>query len=398
VNLSLFLFLALFQISTLGSKPRTLILLSLDGFRHDYPERTKTPALDQMEREGGRIKRLIPVYPSQTFPAHASLATGVSAGRHGIINNLFRDRKRGIYKHSNQASWYEVPPLWIYATQQGRRAHVYHWIGSEGAWKGSEPTFWRAYDPKVKDEEKLESILGWLRGAEAERPELIMAYLNGCDRSGHHFGPHSPEVIACIQHNDQLLGGLLKGLKEIRERWPLALFVVSDHGMTETRGTLNPWRALEGAPFEFDLQATGPVAHLYLKNQKGSIKAVRALAAKLPHSKIYSQEELPTAWGYQHNLRTGDLVWVADFGWRFDAKAPGLYSQEEVSGYRGHHGHAPEIPDMGALLYAWGDGIRAGAQLKRARAVDLFPSLCQLMRIPSPKGLEGRVLKGLLAP
>ena len=52
---------------------------------------------------------------------------------------------------------------------------------------------------------------------------------------------------------------------------------------------------------------------------------------------------------------------------------------------------------MGAILYAWGDGVRVGAGLEEARAVDLFPSLCQLMGLPVPEGLDGAALGALLS-
>ena len=62
----------------------TVILLSWDGTRWDYPDRRKLPALERMAREGVRAERLIPVFPTSTFPNHVSLATGAPVDRHGI--------------------------------------------------------------------------------------------------------------------------------------------------------------------------------------------------------------------------------------------------------------------------------------------------------------------------
>jgi len=48
----------------------TVILISLDGFRCDYADRFKTPTLNRLAREGVRATRMIPSFPTITFPNH----------------------------------------------------------------------------------------------------------------------------------------------------------------------------------------------------------------------------------------------------------------------------------------------------------------------------------------
>ncbi len=86
-----------------GAAP-TVILLSWDGVRHDYPDRGQLPALARMMREGARAEKLLPVFPSSTFPGHVSLATGTYPDRHGIVDNRFIDRQRGRFEMENDAS------------------------------------------------------------------------------------------------------------------------------------------------------------------------------------------------------------------------------------------------------------------------------------------------------
>jgi predicted AlkP superfamily pyrophosphatase or phosphodiesterase len=74
----------------------TVIIVSLDGVRHDYLDRAPFPAFDRIAREGLRAARLVPVYPSNTFPGHVSLATGATPAVHGIVDNLFWDRARRV--------------------------------------------------------------------------------------------------------------------------------------------------------------------------------------------------------------------------------------------------------------------------------------------------------------
>ena len=64
-----------------------LILISIDGFRWDYFNRTETPHFDELIAGGVQAESLIPVFPSKTFPNHYSIVTGLYAENHGIVAN-----------------------------------------------------------------------------------------------------------------------------------------------------------------------------------------------------------------------------------------------------------------------------------------------------------------------
>src|SRR4051812_2968138 len=58
---------------------RTVVVwISIDGMRHDYVDRYQLPTLGRLMREGAYSRQLVPVFPSLTFPSHASEITGVS--------------------------------------------------------------------------------------------------------------------------------------------------------------------------------------------------------------------------------------------------------------------------------------------------------------------------------
>src|SRR4026209_829855 len=68
----------------------TVILVSFDGFRWDYPSKVPTPNLRRLMERGGHARNLIPSFPSKTFPNHYSIVTGLYPGHHGIVaNNIF---------------------------------------------------------------------------------------------------------------------------------------------------------------------------------------------------------------------------------------------------------------------------------------------------------------------
>ena len=66
-----------------------LILVSLDGFRWDYCDLypAETLHLRQLKNEGVSARGLIPVFPSNTFPNHYTLVTGLYPAHHGIVDN-----------------------------------------------------------------------------------------------------------------------------------------------------------------------------------------------------------------------------------------------------------------------------------------------------------------------
>jgi len=371
--------------------PRTVVLISLDGMRHDYPIRVAAPTFARLAAEGATADRLIPPYPSQTFPGHATLATGVTAERHGIVNNRFKDRVRGAFNYGEEASWYDAMPLWVYTTRQGLTTYVDQWVGSRGPWQGTEPAEVHHFEKGSDDDDRLDRLLAWLH--RPAPPRLVMSYWLGCDKAGHGEGPDTSEVRDCTEATDDRLARLSAGLAALP--YPTALVVVADHGMTRTEGSVDLYRAVEALDFAVEVIPSGTVAHLFVAPQR--IDATLALVRSLPHLQAWrgdaapgTPDALPAALHYHHPTRTGDVVVATTWGWHFDGRQGRVIP--------GHHGHDPEKPEMGAVFYAWGDGIRPGSRAQAPRAVDIMPTLCQLLGLPIPAGLDGRVLSEILLP
>jgi hypothetical protein len=100
--------------------------------------------------------------------------------------------------------------------------------------------------------------------------------------------------------------------------------------------------------------------------------------------------------------RSGDVVAVALPPYQFDAATPG--SLIAPSGFFGQHGYLPDLVDLGhnvnmhATFVAAGAGIRTlHQQIPDLQAVDLAPTITQLLGIPAPDNTQGHVLEGILA-
>ena len=92
---------------------RYVVVLSMDGFRSDYPSRAHTPTLDSLANVGVR-STFRPCYPSVTFPNHYSMATGLHPDHHGLVNNFFYDAELdSSYRMGNlDPQFYGGEPIW----------------------------------------------------------------------------------------------------------------------------------------------------------------------------------------------------------------------------------------------------------------------------------------------
>lgn len=379
-----------------------VVLLSWDGVRHDYPERTELPALARMARDGVRAGRLVPVYPSSTFPTHVSLATGTYPDRHGIIDNRFLDRSRppgeDRFDKSADADWIEAEPLWIAAERQGAPAAVYFWPGSETDWRGRRPGRREApFDGRRPEADKVDRILQWLALPDGERPRLVMSYWGGADDAGHDRGPDHAAVQAALRTQDAELARLLSGIDALG-LWPrLTLIVVSDHGMTRAGPYLDVRRALARAGIDARVTGTA-LAQIYLEDPAQRDAAVAALTALEP-LEVYARDDIPPSWRVTHARRTGDLVAAAPvpyvLSWPGGA-AGWLRSAAQRLGFEfGVHGHHPEHPDMAGIFYAYGRGVHRDLVLPEVQQVDVAASVALLLGIDPPRDSEGRPIPGI---
>jgi predicted AlkP superfamily pyrophosphatase or phosphodiesterase len=379
-----------------------VILLSLDGVRHDYLDRDALPAFARVAREGLRADGILPVFPSSTFPNHVSLATCASPDRHGIVANSFLDRERGLFDYENDASWIQAEPLWAAAERQGVRAATFFWVGSETPWEGVGATHRKApFDTSVPDDEKVDQILAWLDLPAAERPRLVMSWWHGADEAGHAHGPDAPEVHEAMKEQDRELGRLLAGL-DARSAWgTTTLLLVSDHGMTALSESLDPLDVLGEQGIEGRFVSGGPFGHLFLDDPARAAEAAAALDA-LPQVEAWTAAALPERFHYRHPTRIGDVFVLAEPPLRLGGGSTLLdlrFALGSLLGRtQGAHGYDPaRHPEMRGIFLAAGRGVPAGVRSGDVRALDVAPTAARLLGIEPPRGCEGAPI-GAIAP
>jgi len=378
-----------------------VLLISLDGFRWDYCDlySAETPNLRRLKAEGASARGLIPVFPSNTFPCHYSIATGLRPSHHGIINNRFFDSSTGRYFSYNQpasnhdGSWWGGEPIWITARRQGRASACYFWPGSEAEIGGLRPTFWKPYDYSVAFENRLAELIDWLKLPVQERPAVITFYLEEANSVGHAAGPGSTELGQAIKKLDAQVGAILARAEA--EQIALNVVVVSDHGMTalsvERVVILDDYVDLETVQMDFE----GPVAGL--RPNDGDVAALMTKLAKLPaHVKAYRVEDLPGHLAVTPNLRQPPIWILVDEGWHLQRRSWFKTKQNAYS--KGEHGYDPAFKSMQGILIVHGPAFRAdGACIEPVESIHVYNLLCAAAGLkPAANDGDERLVRALL--
>src|SRR5690554_5305998 len=170
---------------------QTVVLISIDGFRHDYIELHAAPNIAAIAKQGVRSAGLIPVYPSKTFPNHLSIVTGQYPSNHGIVDNNFYDTERKQHYRMGDgvkdSSWLTTMPIWNLAEFQGVKAATFFWPESEARINGRTASYFYKYSTPTPDRQRVDQIIQWLTLPKAARPRLVTGYFSVVDTIGHRF-------------------------------------------------------------------------------------------------------------------------------------------------------------------------------------------------------------------
>ncbi len=381
--------LCLLGASSAPPAPPSAVLLTVDGVRWDYPERFGLPAFAEMARKGLRVRRLLPPFPSLTWVCHATLATGTYPDKHGIAANAFLDRESDTrFAKEPEAKWLLEPPLWVLAERAGLKSAVISWPLSDGDWRGVSPSYRRGFQKGRggSDEESVRYLLDLLRMPPAERPRLLLCWTSGADDEGHEEGPDGPGVRKAMARCDRLVARLRKGIAALGPKNPVVLLVASDHGMSAVEKTIDLASLVPKKGFFPYIAASGPMANLYVKDERQKAQVLAALKDLPGGCRVYPREACPAELHYAACPRAGDLVVLAPPHATFRA-----FSRSPVPPppLKGNHGYPPDDPDVQGVLYLEGPGIPSGRVLPEASAVDVAPTLCRLLGIAPPPRADG---------
>ena len=365
-----------------AEKEATVIVISMDGMRHDISKSSDLDAFERIATMGLKAEHLIPVYPSTTYPGHVSLATGVYPDQHGILHNSFYDSKEGYFNYPDQGDLIDVPPIWVLAEQAGIPAAVFFWVGSETDWNDVGASFRKApFDASVSEETKIKQITEWLDLDDKIRPRLIMSYWDGIDTIAHQEGPTGPLIKKQILRQNKLLKKLLHEI-DTRDAWDyISLFVVSDHGMTKVSNYIILRDLIQQSGIKIRASSGPAVAHLFM-DQKSKVAAL-SFFSKQDNIQAYDQHDLPESFHLNHPTRTGDIVLITD--------PPNMFTNSVNAQPKGMHGYSPQLADMKGIFYAIGAEIEH-KELGPVHQIDLAPTIADILGIKDTYHMQGKAI------
>jgi predicted AlkP superfamily pyrophosphatase or phosphodiesterase len=393
----LFLFLLCFLspgIYAQSEKPY-VIMLSMDGFRWDYPDKCATPNLDKIGEEGVKASSLRPSFPSKTFPNHYTIATGLYPDHHGIVGNSFFDPPTGRhYSIGNlqaemDSSFYGGEPIWVTAEKNGITSATLFWVGSTAAVEGIRATYWKKYDQSISYSARLDTVIYWLRLPEEKRPHLILMYMEEPDHTGHDEGPDGKGTLRQAERLDSLIGIFMEKLSALPFASQINFIALSDHGME----SISPDRYVKLADYmdkSWFTQIEGNSPILTLQADSLHYQPAWDALQKIPHVTVWKHGEVPDSLHFGTNQRTLDFILLADSSW---SVAPG----NKISTMLGNHGWNPYQKDMQAIFYAEGPAFKVGYKSPTFENVNIYPLICYILGIkPAPNDGKLENIKALL--
>ena len=366
-----------------GQRPTPLLLISIDGFRHDYFDLTDTPALDRLISGGLKADSLHHVFPTKTFPTHYSIVTGLHPGSHGIVaNNMWDPRRDARFSLGNREAvgdgyWYQAgEPIWVTAERQGLTAATFFWPGSEARIDRIRPTYWKPYNGDVPHDERIDQVLEWMDLPPGERPDFYTLYFSTVDSAGHRHGPRADPVASALADVDQHLGRLLDELEQRDLLDRINILLVSDHGMG--RVDFDRYILLDDY---LDLSRVrvsdwGPAAQIWAADLSAD-EIVRALDGAHPHLRVWRRDDIPKRYHFDNHHRVPDVLAEADPEWMISNKP--YMAGRSLYSLLGMHGWDPAWQEMHGAFVGHGPAFPPGSSAPAVRSVDLYELMAHLL-------------------
>lgn len=355
-----------------------VVVVSFDGFRWDYTDLYDTPNFDSITSLGVKAERMIPSFPTKTFPNHYSLATGLYPDNHGIINNSFyAGDLDGIYRIGDRdmvsnPDAYFGEPIWVTAEEQGIKSASYFWVGSEAPIKGTFPTYWEKYDGSIPYMNRVDQVIKWLKLPLENRPGLVMLYFDEPDRTGHIAGPLHTETGEMIKYLDSVLGYLRQKIAALEYGDRVNLVVLSDHGMgtISTNKYVNMYDYIEEDWMDF-IVGGNPV--YLIDPAEGYDDSITIALNSVEGVQAWQKEDIPEHLHYGDSPRFPGIVVVADSTWSIGTRTDSL-------GYTGGaHGYDNTFTQMHTIFFAEGPAFKKGYTSVAFPNVDVYSILTHIL-------------------
>lgn len=424
--------------------------MSADALVTEDLELLKTlPNYQKYVAGGARTESMLSVYPSVTYAAHTSMATGCVPGKTGILCN-FERLEPAVFEHP----WVlthdkvRVPDIFTAAKQAGLSTASVFWpvTGNHpdvdyliNEWPGCAPDLpidealatqgssremqeiARMYAKEMKRTGDHPGCDYFVADCAAEIirrhvPDLIMLHPANVDGARHGNGVFSPKVTQAVHETDNMIGIVCRAMEAAGYADKFNFILVSDHGQLDMKRVVNVntlfadlgWISvdMQGKVSDWSVWAisSGLSSFVILRDPKddafrqevGHTLREMAQDGLCGFGEILDEKQARDRYGLW-----GDFSFVIETdgctGFGDDFRHPSIARCRDISDYRqgwATHGHTPEKGPQ-PVFCAKGPAFKENCVAPEGKILDLAPTLAAAMGIPYFE-CDGRVLETLL--
>lgn len=424
------------------------IVMSADALVTEDLELLKTlPNYKKYVAGGARTESMLSVYPSVTYAAHTSMATGCVPGKTGVLCN-FERLEKGKYDWALDHKFVKVPDIFTAAKRAGLTTASVFWpvTGNHpdvdyliNEWPGCAPNLpiAEAFASQGSSEEVLNIARMYEKemvrtgvhpgcdyfvadcAAEIIRryaPDLTMLHPANVDGARHGFGVFSEEVSQAVKETDDMIGIVCRAMEAAGYAGKFNFILVSDHGQLDMKRVVNintlfadlgwidadkdgkviDWSAWAiSSGFSSFVQLRDPYDEAFKQEVERTLRGM-AEDGLCGFGDILNEEQAKERYGlwgqFSFVIETDGFTGFGD-----DHKHPSIARCRDISDYRqgwATHGHQPEKGPQ-PVFCAKGPAFKENTVGKSGKIYDLAPTLAKAMGIPYFE-CDGKALTELL--
>ncbi|MEU9337468.1 alkaline phosphatase family protein [Streptomyces sp. NPDC048290] len=219
-----------------GTSKDKVLIIGMDGLRHDRIDAADAPHLKAMMREGTYGTSLLyagPMAATSSGPGWSTIATGVWPDKHGVKDNTFTGKNYTRYPGLLARLAQLRPALSTYAAVDWKPLDTQGTVTPGADAKlvlDGDADGYPAHDATIAAD--TESIL------RDQNPDVLFVYFGQSDIVGHNSGAASQAYLNQIAVQDAYLGRLRAAIQArptyATERW--TVIVATDHGHLDAGG------------------------------------------------------------------------------------------------------------------------------------------------------------------
>lgn len=412
-----------------------LIVVSMDALiQEDLEYLSQKPAFGWLLSHCAQVDRVKSIYPTLTYPCHATMATGCLPAKHGVINNNhFIPGKvsppwlwyHDVYKAKDLLDACKEKGLTTACVgwpSMGKHPHADYLVGEIAATKaktdeefradylatGTTPELWdAACAPHIylRTQEKCVAAFNAAACCQIIRrfaPDLVLLHTGEPDHSRHQHGVYASQNQPALDLCEQILSDLLAAIQASGSADVYNLVVTADHGHLDTtqasypnvlfaqqgllqlddKGNVTDWKAWS--------LSTGMCAEVFVKEAKDEPEVYELLRqCQYGWERVYTRQESARE-GFDGPF---SFVLETDGRTRFENNWTGdiLVPHGSIKGSHGFH------PDKGPRppLLATGPAFREKVTIADAHLTDGAPTWAAVLGVELPDA-DGTVLQALL--